>query len=508
VVGSVTREIERKLRVHALFELPDLTAADCGVARVKPLPERDMTASYFDTPDLRLFRSRITLRRRSGGPDEGWHLKLPVDGSGAKVRDEIHLPLEEQVEADWAVPDDFVDLTTAVTRGHTLQPVATLRTTRRPFMLFDAAGDEIAEMVDDTVSILDGTRVAERFREIEIEARGENPHLIDEVAAALIALGAIPGETSKAARALGPQASGPPDVPPPSPLSPTEPAGEVVRALLQRHVRSLISNDMRLRQDLPDAVHQMRVAVRRIRSGLKSLPLLDKKLTTGLLDELKWLADELGDYRDAEVMHGRITELAQALDEPASRIAQDALLPVLQTQLESGRQGALAALRSSRYTDLLDALVRCAAEPAFNDNADAPARDAAPAMIEKLFTKLQRKVALLDITGPADSWHAARISAKHARYAVDAVVPVFGAPAKKRAVALAKVTDLLGEMNDCAVTAALIDEHARGATDSDLAYALGLLAGHEQAAERAHRQSFLRLWLDVERIHRKNELRQ
>jgi CHAD domain-containing protein len=508
VVGSVTREIERKLRVHALFELPDLTAADCGVARVEPLPERDMTAIYFDTPDLRLFRSRITLRRRSGGPDEGWHLKLPVAGSGAKTRDEIHLPLEEQVEADWTVPEEFIDLTTAVTRGYTLLPVATLRTTRRPFMLFDTAGNEIAEMVDDTVSILDGTRVAERFREIEIEARGENPHLIDDVAAALIALGAIPGETSKAARALGPQASGPPDVPPPSPLSQMEPSGEVVRALVQRHVRSLITNDTRMRQDLPDAVHQMRVAVRRMRSGLKSLPLLDKAITTELLAELEWLAGELGDYRDAEVMHGRITGLAQALDEPGSRIAQDALLRVLQTQLEFGRQRALAALRCSRYTDLLESLVHSAAEPAFNDRANEPARDVLPALVERSFTKLQRKVDLLEMDGPADSWHAARISAKHARYAVDAVVPVFGAPAKKRAAALAKVTDLLGAMNDCAVTEALIDEHSRGVTDPDLAYALGLLAGHEQAAAQAHRKSFLRLWPDAERIHRKNELRQ
>jgi CHAD domain-containing protein len=270
----------------------------------------------------------------------------------------------------------------------------------------------------------------------------------------------------------------------------------------------LISNDIRMRQDLPDAVHQMRVAVRRMRSGLKSLPLLDKKATSGLLDELKWLADELGDYRDAEVMQGRITELEETLDEPSSRIAQDALLPALQMRLESGRHRALDAVRSSRYTDVLEALVRCAADPAFTDSAEAPARDVMPALIQRSLTKLERKVTSLEMNASADTWHAARISAKHARYAVDAVVQVFGAPAKKRSAALAKVTDLLGAMNDCAVTAAFLDEHSRGVTDPALAYALGLLSGHEQEAAQTHRKSFLRLWPDVQRIHRKNELRQ
>jgi CHAD domain-containing protein len=509
VVGAVTREIERKLSVHALFDLPDLTASDCGVDRVEVLPERDMTATYFDTEDLRLFRSRITLRRRTGGPDEGWHLKLPVDGAGAKVRDEILLPLEDlRADAEVTVPWEFLDLTTAFTRGQRLVEVATLRTARSPLRLFNSAGDEIAELVDDTVSILDGTRVAERFREIEIESRGEDPGLIDAVAAALIEVGAIPGETSKAARALGPAASGPPDVPPASPLLPMEPAGEVMRALIQRNVRLLMAHDIRLRQDLPDAVHQMRVAARRMRSGLKSLPLLHKESAGHLQSELSWLAGELGDYRDAEVRQARIQKIVRVLDDSSRQRTQQVLAAVLDQQLAVGRQQALDALRSIRYTDLLDTLVTCAQEPPFNDEAGLALQDVLPSFVQSAFTKLQRKVKSLDIEGPPDSWHAVRISAKHARYAVDAVAPALGAPARKRATALAQVTNVLGAMNDCTVTSAFIDDQARDIDDPEIAYALGVLSGQEQAAARSHRKEFLRLWPDIRRTHRKNELLQ
>ncbi|MGW2546847.1 CYTH domain-containing protein [Kitasatospora sp. NPDC001574] len=60
-----------------------------GVARVVPGEPHDLDAVYYDTPDLRLLRRRITLRRRAGGQDAGWHLKLPRDGD---TREEIAEP--------------------------------------------------------------------------------------------------------------------------------------------------------------------------------------------------------------------------------------------------------------------------------------------------------------------------------------------------------------------------------------------------------------------------------
>ena len=56
----------------------------------RPTAESDLSATYYDTADLRLLRSRMTLRRRRGGSDAGWHLKLPA---GADSRDEVRHPL-------------------------------------------------------------------------------------------------------------------------------------------------------------------------------------------------------------------------------------------------------------------------------------------------------------------------------------------------------------------------------------------------------------------------------
>src|SRR6266481_6215523 len=66
----------------ALDDLPQVAAA----ARA---PEQLLVAVYYDTADLRLLRAGITLRRRTGGLDAGWHLKLPV---GDRTREEIRLP--------------------------------------------------------------------------------------------------------------------------------------------------------------------------------------------------------------------------------------------------------------------------------------------------------------------------------------------------------------------------------------------------------------------------------
>jgi inorganic triphosphatase YgiF len=92
VTGQHT-EIERKFDVDGSFALPDLTCLPRVAAADEPVEHR-LEAAYYDTADLRLARARITLRRRTGGSDAGWHLKLPVaDG----IRDEIRAPLSDTV---------------------------------------------------------------------------------------------------------------------------------------------------------------------------------------------------------------------------------------------------------------------------------------------------------------------------------------------------------------------------------------------------------------------------
>ena len=114
-------EVERKFDVDGGFVLPDLTGVD-GVASADPPVEHDLAAVYHDTADLRLARARVTLRRRTGGHDAGWHLKLPA---AAGARREVHEPLGRAVKLP---PQALRDLVRGVTRGAPTEPVTTLKT--------------------------------------------------------------------------------------------------------------------------------------------------------------------------------------------------------------------------------------------------------------------------------------------------------------------------------------------------------------------------------------------
>ena len=130
---SVT-ETERKFRVHGLYRMPDLVSAG-AVAAVDDLGVAVLDATYFDTDDLRLAREGITLRRRVGGDDEGWHVKLPVSSAGdARTREEVQLPLSAG-ESD-EVPAELRHLVGVLVRTDALRPVATLRTERHSYALW------------------------------------------------------------------------------------------------------------------------------------------------------------------------------------------------------------------------------------------------------------------------------------------------------------------------------------------------------------------------------------
>ena len=82
-------ETERKYDVDTGFVMPDLAGAG-GSASVTPADVQVLEATYFDTDELRLIAAQVTLRRRTGGDDAGWHIKLPVGGD---TRREVHFPL-------------------------------------------------------------------------------------------------------------------------------------------------------------------------------------------------------------------------------------------------------------------------------------------------------------------------------------------------------------------------------------------------------------------------------
>jgi inorganic triphosphatase YgiF len=201
-------ETEQKYDADADFVLPRLGGLpELGGRRVADPKRYYLSATYFDTDDLRLNQNKVTLRRRVGGPDEGWHLKLPVRKD---TRQERHAPLGDG--AVGSVPGQLAAQVEDITSGEPLRPVAILDTERTVLTLVAQSGQPLLEVADDRVT-------ASRFdapgsepltwREIEVEALTEDPgaaSLAKAVGKMLRDAGARPSSSgSKLARVLNSQ---------------------------------------------------------------------------------------------------------------------------------------------------------------------------------------------------------------------------------------------------------------------------------------------------------------
>lgn len=488
-------EEERKYQVEPRFKLPDLSGSLPKGGRLLPRPPASLRATYYDTPDLRLARAGISLRHRRGD-DRPWTVKLPTAAIG--VRQEI-----SRAGPANTIPAEFVRLLTAYHRGAPLAPATTMRTVRRGYELHDADERMLAEIADDTVTVLEGRRTTATFREIEVERYAGGRKLLDKVGKALRGAGAVEGDfTPKHIRAMGSAAAGAPDLTAATGhVSPKATAATVVANALRRDIGQIFAYDplVRLREPLPDGdtpVHQMRVACRRLRSDLRTFrPLLDAVWADGLRADLSWLADVLGAARDAEVLRDRLRRTAAAdrlapLDEAAvARIDAD-----LAARHEDALQNLDEALDSPRYMELLERLIDAAAAPQLAPGARKPAQDLLPSLVARPWRKLG-DAAALSITDPDEVWHAVRIRGKRARYAADAVATALGGAAAELAKALGKVQTLLGEHQDAAVAAdtwltiadADPDDHA-------LAVTAGRLYERERAAILRVREKFPAAW--------------
>jgi CHAD domain-containing protein len=490
------REIELKFRVHPLFTLPDLSALSY---RVEKQPPMNLVAVYHDTEALSLFRWQVTLRRREGGLDAGWHLKLPVPDTYEGVRDELHAPLSAGLVGQ--VPAELVDIIAPLIQDQALAPVVELRTQRTPHIFYSVEGLALIELVDDTVQVLDDAgAIVSIFREIEVELQTHDSqsarNTMTAACDALLAAGALPGSVSKAASALGPRASAPADVPDLPMPSPSGMAADAIRATIASHVRDLIFADVAVRRNLPDAVHQVRVSARRLRSVLRTFePLLDREWSVQLSEELAWLADEMGLIRDSEVLEKRLLSHITLIPIEDGYVSGMAIKQALDRRIEVARQGALAAIRSDRHTYLVQDLIEASRAPQLLDGAYQACEDVLPDLVAKTWRVLRKSCGALELGGPAHEWHAARIKAKRARYAVDCIAPIFGGKVAKFGKALAAVTEVLGDHQDAFVAQEFLRELAQqDSTDGRTGYALGLLHGVELEAEMDSRFEFVEFW--------------
>jgi CHAD domain-containing protein len=463
--------------------------------------EQLLEAEYYDTGDMRLIRNGITLRRRRGGSDPGWHLKLPA---GASTRREIQLPLGRGRQ----VPARLAGLVRGYTRGAVLRPVARISTRRQVVTLIDKAGTSLAEIAADHVSAqtLGEETVISQWAEVEVELTGGGPRLLKAADAQLRRDGLQPSaRTAKLERALGwsvpedPRAAANGRGGRHQPRSGS--AGDVVLAYLRQHAARLKSLDPLVRADEPDAVHQMRVTTRRLRSTLQSFgEIIPRSGTGGMLAELRWLGGVLGEARDAEVLASRLAHNLRTIPPelvlgPAEARVQGHFAPVQ----AAARANVVAALDSARYFALRDALDELLADPPLSAEAGRPAGRVLPATARRTYRRTRRRIRQAGHTPPGGgqevAYHEARKAAKRARYAGEAVSPALGRDARRFTKQMKKIQSVLGDHQDAVVARGVDRELGIGAhLASENAFTFGLLYEREDQRAARLRAEAQRIW--------------
>ncbi|ADG78116.1 CHAD domain containing protein OS=Tsukamurella paurometabola (strain ATCC 8368 / DSM / CCUG 35730 / CIP 100753 / JCM 10117 / KCTC 9821 / NBRC 16120 / NCIMB 702349 / NCTC 13040) OX=521096 GN=Tpau_1491 PE=4 SV=1 [Tsukamurella paurometabola] len=474
------REIETKYEVGDDTLAPALTAVP-GVDHTSVDEVFHLSAVYYDTELLDLSSNRITLRRRTGGKDDGWHLKLP-DGAD---RREVTAPLGDGDD----VPAELLERVRAVVRGRVLAPIAIVENQRHTTYCHAADGELLGEFVDDHVSSVsllpDGTEKSWREWEFEVPDTALGRKTAIAVDKALRAAGGdTPDSASKLARAI--------DADPvrrtadlPKKASHAT-AGQLLTAALAAYRDRLLLQDPRVRAHGVDSVHQMRVATRQLRSVLTEYAgFFAGPARAALSSELKLLASVLGAVRDAEVLAERF-EAFDAGDELGG--AGSALAERQRAAEARGWVRVHSALESDRYYLLLDAIDALIAEPPLKERADqAASKSLAPLLHKRIRAFAKESSGLLaDPAATDDDVHAVRKQAKRLRYAAAVVEPVVRGDLRAEVKALAAVQQRLGEFQDATIARDAIADLAAETTDPVIAFRLGRLdAAEERRAQQA-----------------------
>ncbi|MGW2743925.1 CYTH and CHAD domain-containing protein [Streptomyces sp. NPDC001450] len=494
-MADAKREIERKYESDD-SGLPDLT----GVGAVADVLDKglvELDATYYDTADERLAAAALTLRRRTGGSDAGWHLKFPV---APGVRDEIRAPLSD------TVPDEIAALVRSRVRHTELAPLVRLRSARDVRHLVDADGALLAEASVDSVTAerLTGKGGTAQWTEIEVELADDgDPAFLDKVEKRLRKAGVRRSESpSKLARALEQTGGGrrPGSGRRAKPVT----AGDHVLAYVREQREAILGYDPGVRREVPDSVHQMRVATRRMRSTFRTFgTVLDHAVTDPIATELKWLAGELGVGRDQEVLAERLITVLDGI--PPALVAgpvHERLTTWATAEHDSARSHVVRILDSNRYLALLDTLDALLADPPLGKKAAGKPEKVIAKAVRKDLAKVSRLVTEALEQPPGEqrdiAIHEARKKAKRTRYAAEAGIPALGGPARSLAKSMKSLTSLLGEHQDSVMARHTLRElsavaHAAG----ESAFTYGLLYGREEAAAAAAEAELPGLWREI-----------
>ncbi|MDR2876237.1 MAG: CHAD domain-containing protein [Methylobacillus sp.] len=480
-------EIELKLRVRAA-DLPRLRRHP-ALKTAQPVTRR-LVSIYYDTPDLALLDADLSLRvRRMSGQ---WFQAVKSAGHALAG---LHQRAEWEDIIARGSPDFSKITDPALTKifdrpelRAALRPIFTTDVRRTEWQLQSDDGETKIELALDVGDLIVGEQ-REPICEIELELKSGAPAHLFEFALTL--LQDIPfhiENISKAQRGYAHYRPQPPAIRRAENIRLTRdmPPAEACRAMLRECLAHLQGNHDAVLDGQSEGVHQMRVALRRMRSVMAMfadfMPPAD-----ALKNEIRWLAATLGAARDLDVL---LEETLPALPESLAHPGLAHIKRRARKQAQTARQETLAALDSQRYQHLLLRLA-------------AWTEGAAPAAEQKLHTHasalLARRYRQLRKCGKremsAEQRHALRISAKKLRYAAEFFADLHDAKSTRRFLRrLAPLLELLGELNDLEVTARLLDTLHDARANPALHEARLLIIGWRAARNEYRLTRFERHW--------------
>lgn len=473
---SQQQEREDKFDVDVGFVVPELTDLLPVEGRLETATYR-LNNTYYDTSDGDLQRLHLTLRQRVGGPDAGWHLKIPSGPARTEVRSRSR---------SRSVPRALADPLLGVCRGQELAPVAGLSVTRDVVRLLTTSGDLVAEVADDSVesATMGETSTVQSWREIEVELgpAGDEP-MLSVIGDRLLDWGARRSTfASKLRRALG---SGGDQ----TPGRDLGTLGGLVGEYIAAQCLAIYSGDLGIRLNQA-VVHPTRVGVRRLRSTLRIFsPLFDTEKAAALEEELIWFAGLLGEVRDRDILRERL--LGQVAELPGEYVLGPVASQIESTlQLERSRylKRVVQEMKGDRYRQLLDRLNEWWTAPPFTEQASQPSA-AVGGYIRRAERKLNKR--LRNAGGDVEALHRARKAGKRFRYAAELSEPALGKKASKAVKEGKRLQELLGEHQDSVVSAMFLRRlgSAAGASPDQNGFTFGVLLANEwHRAEKIRHQ--------------------
>ncbi len=453
------------------------------LAAATKLGTRKLSNVYFDTPDFVLHKQAIALRTRKQGREWLQTVKCArsddadtknMSVGGLAVRPEWEQPYRGTFDF-WGIDNEKVRSLLMRPKVHAaLTPLFETTFSRSTWRLTPAQGTTVLLMLDQ--GSIQANGATEVISEVELELEhGETAHLFGLAMTLCADLPLQPAVLSKAERGFRLYSG--------AALAPVKAVGSTVhrdqtpweafRTIIGDCLQQLQLNELGAEEDDIEFIHQMRVALRRLRAALRTFAqIVPPEFMAVALPRIRTLARALGHARDRDVLLGEIlAPVRRALPQEA-RVA--ALCAAMEAESQAMRDHARAALASTEHAQLLLSFAALLHAQKSDVGAEPILQFAAGRLnkLNKKLHKLAQAAEQLDVV----ALHALRIGGKRLRYAIEFFAPLYlNKDAKRTQAALVAVQNSLGALNDLASAGAPLMQCA--GNDATLREAVTLIGG-------------------------------